>query len=129
MVGCAYVFLDVRTPAEFLEGHAPKAVNIPWALGQAPDWQLNGDFVAHVRKRYCFSQRLLVACRSGGRSHGAACALEAAGFGDLAELITGLEGTCDSFGRRVMGWRQRGLPMTAEPGEGVSYQEVIDGYR
>ncbi len=61
--------VDVRSPAEYAEGHYPKAVNIP--VDQVESRL--GDFGSKDRE-------IVVYCRSGGRSSRAKQILEAAGY-------------------------------------------------
>lgn len=51
-------------------------------------------------------------CRSGGRSHGAATAAAASGYGNAYNILEGFEGDLDANGHRnsVGGWRKAGLP-------------------
>lgn len=70
------VLLDVRTPAEFAEGHVPGAINIPHTeiasrIGELSD----------ARDR-----DLVVYCRSGNRTEQALAALRKAGFSRLFHL-------------------------------------------
>ena len=71
--------LDVRTPAEFAEGHIPGAMT--------SDWREN-DFMQQAEAQLDKSHPLLVYCRSGRRSESAAIALEEAGF-DTYDLKNG----------------------------------------
>ena len=63
------LLLDVRTPAEFSEGHLPRAANIPV--------QVLPNRLSEVGDR---SRPVVVYCRSGGRSAQAAAMLSAAGY-------------------------------------------------
>lgn len=58
--------VDVRTPAEFAEGHLPGALNIDWR---------DKDFMQQVENQLDHQQPILVYCRSGKRSSEAAKAL------------------------------------------------------
>ena len=71
--------LDVRTPAEFAEGHIPGAVNIDWR---------DEDFMQQAEAQLDKTRPLMVYCRSGRRSESAAIALEEAGF-DTYDLKDG----------------------------------------
>ena len=71
--------LDVRTPAEFAEGHIPGAINIDWR---------DEDFLQQAEAQLDKSRPLMVYCRSGRRSESAAIALEEAGF-DTYDLKDG----------------------------------------
>src|SRR3954454_12224858 len=64
-------FIDVRTPEEYLSGHAARAVNIPLETLPA-----NLD-------RLEKSERVYVICESGGRSQQASTVLKAAGFNNV----------------------------------------------
>jgi rhodanese-related sulfurtransferase len=122
--------LDVRTPEEYVfVGHAPMAVNIPFAfLAYVWDeekkgfpWELNPDFVDLVKERFDSDDTILVSCRSGGRSAMAINVLAAAGFTNVYNVLDGMEGSKvdDSesvfHGMRLKnGWKASGLPWTYE---------------
>ncbi len=82
--------LDVRTPAEFAEGHIPGAMNIDWR---------EDDFMQQAEAQLDKSRPLLVYCRSGRRSESAAIALEEAGF-DTYDLKNGF-----------LAWNNAGKPV------------------
>jgi rhodanese-related sulfurtransferase len=86
------VLLDVREPEEWEAGHAPGATHVP--LGQLP------DRMGELER----SQRIVVICRSGGRSALATEWLAAAGF-DAANLVGGMQQ-----------WAQAGLAVETEDG-------------
>lgn len=67
--------LDVRTPAEFAQGHLPGALNIPvqelpQRVGELPDAE----------------RPVVVYCAMGGRSASAAALLKKAGFSRVLDL-------------------------------------------
>ncbi len=70
--------VDVREPAEVAAGSLPEAINIP--LGELP----------HRLAELAADRRVLVFCRSGGRSAQAAEFLVARGFGDVINLAGGM---------------------------------------
>jgi rhodanese-related sulfurtransferase len=72
------ILLDVREPEEWEAGHAPGAIHVP--LGQLPDRM--GELDA--------SERVVVICRSGGRSALATEWLSTAGF-DATNLVGGMQ--------------------------------------
>ncbi len=78
-----HVLLDVRTPAEFAEGHIPGAVNIPVDALQSRDVPV------------------VVYCRSGNRSATASQILDRAGY----ETVYDLGG--------IIAWSAQGLPVTS----------------
>ena len=106
------VLIDVRTKMEHVfVGHPPGAIHIAWK--EAPDWQLNTDFVAEVEKHQLDkAAAVLLLCRSGQRSLEAAIALQAAGFTHLVNIVDGFEGPLDQQQHRgqLAGWRYDGLP-------------------
>ncbi len=84
------LILDVRTPAEFAQGHVPGAVNIP-----------HTEVAEHLDELAPYRDKeVIVYCRSGHRAGIAADILKKNGFTNLAHL----EGD-------MMGWMGKGLPM------------------
>lgn len=74
------VIIDVRTPAEFAEGHLPKALNI--------DFQ-SGNFEQEIEsldKTVTYA----VYCRSGNRSSQATAIMAKAGFTNIYDLQGGV---------------------------------------
>jgi len=108
----AAVLIDVRTKMEHVfVGHPPGAIHIAWK--EAPDWQLNTDFVAEVENHQLDKTApVLLLCRSGQRSLEAAMALQASGFTHLVNIVDGFEGPLDQQQHRgqLAGWRYDGLP-------------------
>jgi rhodanese-related sulfurtransferase len=120
--------LDVRTPEEYVfVGHAPMATNIPFAfLAYAWDtekngfpWEINPEFIDLVKAWAEPDERMLVSCRSGGRSAMAINQLAAAGFTNVYNVLDGMEGSkVDDpesvfHGMRLKnGWKVSGLPWT-----------------
>jgi rhodanese-related sulfurtransferase len=107
------LFVDCRSDAEFFfVGHAVGSMHVPWVDG--PDWTLNPNFVGDVRKLagHSADRPVVLICRSGRRSVDAAHALEAAGFGDVYNVLHGFEGDLDDHHQRgkLNGWRFDGLP-------------------
>jgi DMSO/TMAO reductase YedYZ molybdopterin-dependent catalytic subunit/rhodanese-related sulfurtransferase/glyoxylase-like metal-dependent hydrolase (beta-lactamase superfamily II) len=84
------VLLDVREPGEWQEGHAPDAVLIPMGEVQARRHELPGG------------KRIVVVCRSGGRSAAITGALRAHGY-DAVNLTGGM-----------CAWAAAGLPVVTE---------------
>lgn len=74
------VVLDVRTPAEFAEGHLPEAVNLDVSAPGFAD-SLSG---LDPDKTYA------VYCRSGNRSRAAMATMQQAGFSRLFDLAGGI---------------------------------------
>ena len=105
------VLVDVRSEIEFLfVGHPVGSIHVPWNDG--PDWEINPDFVAHVKKIANEARPVLLICRSGVRSLEAGKALKEAGFKEIYNVLHGFEGDLDESHRRssLNGWRHDGLP-------------------
>jgi len=104
-----YVYVDVRSIPEFEAGHPEGAYNVPIAhlgpMGMAP----NPDFLRVMEQRFGPDARLLVGCKSGGRSLQAAMILLQHGFHDVVDQRAGFDG---APGDR--GWRACGLPVATK---------------
>lgn len=85
------VLLDVRTPAEFSEGHIPGAINID---------AMNPDFVKSVKTLIPVNKKIALYCRSGRRSADAASRLKEAGY------------TTYDLDGGILAWEKTGLPVT-----------------
>lgn len=71
-----YVILDVRTDSEFSEGHIPGAMLIP-------DYEIEEKAESMLKDK---DQLILVYCRSGNRSKGAAETLAKLGYTNVVEF-------------------------------------------
>jgi rhodanese-related sulfurtransferase len=101
-MGEGYTYIDVRTPEEFADARPAGAVNIP----------LGDDFVALVASQFSKDAKLVVGCRSGGRSLRAARALLAAGYTNILDQRAGFDATRGAFGEITEpGWSRAGLPI------------------
>lgn len=74
--GTDYILLDVRTEAEFAQGHIPGAICIP-------DTEIAARAEAELPDP---AQLILIYCRSGRRSQNAAAELAAMGYSNLWEF-------------------------------------------
>lgn len=90
------VVLDVRTPAEYAEGHVPGAINVPMGKG------FDQAIASHDK-----SKPYLVYCHSGKRSFLATQRMRELGFETLLNFRGG-----------IVAWENAGKPMAtgAEPG-------------
>lgn len=120
------VYIDVRTPREFENGHPAGAVNIPVAFPDpARGMVLNPDFVSVVEKNFPKDKKLVLGCQAGGRSARAASMLAEAGYQDLTNMLGGFGGMRDQTGRVITaGWEEVGLPVSKDNGDGVSYSSL-----
>ena len=105
------IFIDCRSEMEYLfVGHPSGAIHVAWNDG--PNWDINPDFVAHVKKATSVNRPVVLICRSGNRSLDAGRALEEAGFTKIYNVLHGFEGELDDKHHRgaKTGWRFDGLP-------------------
>ncbi len=113
------ILLDVRSVEEFAEGHPEGAYNIPFAhrgpFGMIP----NPDFVREVEAAFPKDARLVLTCRSGGRSAQAAQILHAAGYRALFDYAGGFAGSAED-----PGWVRSGGRVATTPAPGRSYEDL-----
>lgn len=105
------VFIDCRSEMEYLfVGHPVGSILVPWV--DAPDWEINTNFVAHVKTAASVDRPVILICRSGRRSVEAGEALEKAGLTCVYNVLHGFEGDLNENHHRnsVNGWRVDGLP-------------------
>ena len=94
------LYLDVRTEAEFAQGHPTGAINIPVVFIKGPgQMEPNADFLAVAEKALPKNKKLVVGCMAGGRSQRACEILEGAGFTDLTNVRGGFGGAHASHER------------------------------
>jgi rhodanese-related sulfurtransferase len=107
-----YVYLDVRTQAEFAAGRPKGAVNIPVMVPGPSGMVPSPDFVDACAQAFSRDAKLVLGCRSGQRSMRAAEALLGAGYTGLVEQRAGFEGARNAFGQVTeKGWLAEGLPV------------------
>jgi len=120
------VYLDVRSPEEFAQGHPEGAMNVPLAFlepGRGPS-RPNPDFVEVVTSHLKPDTVLLVGCLSGGRSLRACDLLAAAGYSNLSNIQGGFGGARDRSGVEIRGWRDCGLPIESGQPAGRCYADL-----
>lgn len=87
------VVLDVRTAAEFAEGHIKGAILID---------QGQSDFVEKVKDAFPIEKKIAVYCRSGRRSANAAGKLADVGY------------KCINLKGGIIAWKEADMPVTKE---------------
>jgi rhodanese-related sulfurtransferase len=87
------IVLDVRTAAEFAEGHLERAINIDYH---------QSDFVEKAKATLPLDKKIAVYCRSGRRSAGAAGKLGEDGY-KLVNLKGG-----------IIAWKEANMPVTTK---------------
>ncbi len=123
-----YVYIDVRTAAEFEAGHVPGGKNIP-VLDRDPYGRMapNHRFVEIVEKNFGKGVKCVLGCQKGGRSMQAAAQLVNAGFTDVLDMRGGYGGETDAMGQMSYpGWAPRGLPTTTESAPEDGYEHLLD---
>ncbi len=123
--------LDVRTFEEYtFVGHLEMAKNVPLLFpkydpkgpslpGRPPGCygEINPDFITSVKELYAPTDTILVYCATGGRGAMAVNLMVEAGFANVYNIVTGLEGDrVDDpgsvyHGKHMRnGWKNDGLP-------------------
>jgi rhodanese-related sulfurtransferase len=123
------IYVDVRSIPEFMRGHAPRAVNIPFLHMNEQTQQMvpNPDFSKVAEAVLPKDKKLVVGCMMGGRSQKACLALEQMGFQNLHNIVGGFGGIRDPMSGQISqpGWSQLGYPISQENGEGVGYEWLL----
>jgi len=123
-----HTYVDVRSTAEYAQGHPAGAVNVP-LLDRDPHGQMapNPDFVRVMQANFPPDAKLLIGCQVGGRSARAAQMLEAFGFKDVTNVQGGFGGARDPMTGRAMapGWAESGLPVETASPAGLSYADLV----
>jgi rhodanese-related sulfurtransferase len=117
------VYLDVRTEAEFAQGHPAGAINVPVVFIKGPgQMEPNPEFVDVVKANLPKETPLVVGCMMGGRSQRACEILEKEGYQTLVNVRGGYGGARDASGAvAVAGWRDEGLPVSSDVSSENSY--------
>lgn len=121
-----YKYLDVRSVPEFEAGHPEGAINIP-LMHFAPGAGMypNQDFIAVVDANLAKDSKLIVGCKSGGRSAHACQVLSQMGYTNIANMRGGFGGMVDNLGRLVEpGWSMLDLPVAIDSDEQSRYETL-----
>jgi rhodanese-related sulfurtransferase len=111
-----YTYVDVRSEGEYAAGHPEGARNVPVAHADAMGMRPNPDFLSDMERAFPKDSKLVVGCKSGGRSARACEMLEGAGYTDVVNMDGGFHGRYHPGGGLAQpGWTQEGLP-TRTPG-------------
>lgn len=120
-----YVYVDVRSIPEFDSGHPTGAYNVPLMHQTGAGMQPNADFVPVMLAAFPKDAKLVVGCRSGGRSLRAATMLLEAGFENVVDQRGGMAGARNAFGQlEEEGWEAAGLPLSQEPDPERTYSSL-----
>ena len=121
-----YAYLDVRSIPEFDAGHPAGAYNIPLMHATPSGMRPNGDFFPVVAAAFSKGAKLVVGCKTGGRSLRAAQGLLDAGFEAVVDQRAGFQGTRDPFGQvKEAGWQGAGLDVATEAEPDRTYGALL----
>jgi rhodanese-related sulfurtransferase len=111
MLAGGWTYVDVRTTQEFESGHPSGAVNVPIMHASGGRMLNNPDFVRVMTAAFPKEAKIIVGCKSGGRSLRAAQTLLAEGFKNVLVQHAGWDGARSPFGEITEpGWSRAGLP-------------------
>ena len=113
------IYLDFRSIPEFTQGHANGAINIPLMHSQGGQMTPNPDFPRIAQAVLPKEAKVVVGCKMGGRSQKACDILDRVGHENIFNIDGGFGGN-----ERQKGWKDLGLPVSTENGEGVSYESL-----
>ncbi len=122
-----YVYLDVRTVAEFEAGHVPDALNIPVVQRSSTTGEMkaNAEFLSVVGANIAKETRVIVGCKSGGRSVRAVRIMLDAGYRNVFNLLGGFSGQQDESGEVIHpGWSTLNFPVEQRDSDSHSYQSL-----
>jgi rhodanese-related sulfurtransferase len=118
-----YVYVDVRSVPEFEAGHPEGAYNVPLLHMGRQGMSPNRDFLDVMQRRFAKDAKLVLGCRSGGRSLQAAQLLASTGFTDVVDQRAGFEGGMGPAGFEP-GWAPKGLPTATGAPQARSYDAL-----
>jgi len=125
LVKAGWPYLEVRPLPEFDQAHPVRATNIPLLHFQGGRMMPNSSFQRVVEATFPKDTKLVVGCKSGGRSLQAAGLLTAAGYSSIVDMRGGFGGERDALGRvACAGWADEGLPAATGADPGKSYAEL-----
>ncbi len=120
-----YVYVDVRSEAEFAQGRPAGSFNVPLLHAGAGGMTPNPDFLSAMQSAFPKDTKIVVGCRSGGRSLRAASALLESGYTDIIDQRAGFDAARDAFGAvSEKGWGLAGLPVESGEAPGRSYADL-----
>lgn len=120
-----WIYLDVRSVPEFEQGHPAGAYNVPLMHMSKHGMEPNAEFIDIVTSTFTKDTKLVVGCKSGGRSLKAAEMLKAAGYANVADQRAGWGGARDAFGQLTeRGWQASGLPSSTSASPGRGFEEI-----
>jgi len=123
-----YVYLDVRTVAEFEAGHVPDSWNVPVLTfnRETGGKERNGVFLGVVERAIPKDAHVIVGCGTGRRSALASDLMRAAGYRRVTNMPGGLLGSHDETGQlKQPGWTTLGFETRKGDGGERSYKALV----
>jgi rhodanese-related sulfurtransferase len=126
LVDQGWKYVDVRSVPEFEQGHPAGAWNVPLlhmepGKGMVP----NPEFADVFSRTFGKDEKLVLGCKSGGRSLRAAEQMTTAGYTNLVDMRGGWGGELDALGQPVVkGWKDEGLPVETAARSGRAWTEL-----
>jgi len=125
LVEQGYTYVDVRSIPEYQQGHPKGARNVPFMHNEGGRMVLNAEFMQVMERLFPKDSKLVIGCKSGGRSLQAATLLERIGYKNLVDMRGGFDGEMNPHTGQmgVPGWSRVGLPVETTTAGG-SYDEL-----
>jgi rhodanese-related sulfurtransferase len=116
-----YLYIDVRAVEEFEQGHPEGAYNVPFVHYGPGGARPNPDFLRVVERHFPRDAKIILGCKTGGRSLRAGRILDEACFKHVVDQRFGYDGVP---GR--LGWRALGLPVARRAPAERSYAGLLE---
>jgi len=120
-----WTYVDVRSTQEFEQGHVPGAYNVPLLHMGAGGMRPNPEFLAAMTRHFPKTRKLVLGCKSGGRSERACELLAQQGWTSLVNMAGGYHGAYDMGGGVLeQGWAACGYDTAREALPGRSWRDL-----
>ncbi len=122
-----YIYLDVRSVPEFEAGRPAGAMNIPIAEPNPATGQMefNPRFLHVIETKIPHDAKVIVGCKSGGRSARACDILRGEGYSNVMNMLGGFGGVAGPNGEIIEpGWSTAGYPIERGEGGERSYKSL-----
>lgn len=124
-MSAGHAYLDVRSIPEFEQGHPTGAYNIPLMHMAGGRMVPNQEFLAVVQATFGTDAKIVVGCKSGGRSLRACEILAQNGYTHAIDVRGGFGGEFDMSGVCVVpGWLAAELPVSTTPVAGRGFEDL-----
>jgi rhodanese-related sulfurtransferase len=122
-----YIYLDVRSVPEFEAAHPARAINIPLMhLTPGSGMTPNPEFTAIIAASLPEDAKLVVGCKTGGRSARACEIMEQMGYKKVTNVRGGFVGAMDQQTGRITepGWSMLELPTCSDCSDEARYETL-----